>query len=322
MLPERLIKCEIRYCITRKELAALIFGLKHYRQYLLGRKFRVRSDHAALRYLRSATELIGQQGRWLATLEEFDFKLEHRAGLLHGNADSMSRKTPCEEAGGQCPQCSKWKPKGESESDIEDEDFTRENGTKHFSCFMTRTHEAQGETPPLGNVVAPPNCNAVCTRAESDQSGILKRKLVSTQLNPYAKEYKARVPTPRGRVDTGEGLGTLPLPTGGDRMSGGRNPGDRTLDNRIENNRSGNNRISDERITGDLSVNDLVSDNEMSSELIGGNVNLPVFTPHDTTPRGGGVGGESRTSHSATPTPMRGGGACSPCEGKGQAPES
>ena len=27
-------KCEIRYCITRKELAALIFGLKHYRQYL------------------------------------------------------------------------------------------------------------------------------------------------------------------------------------------------------------------------------------------------------------------------------------------------
>ena len=37
-------KCEIRYCITRKELAALIFGLKHYRQYLLGRKFKVRSD--------------------------------------------------------------------------------------------------------------------------------------------------------------------------------------------------------------------------------------------------------------------------------------
>ena len=96
-------KCEIRYCITRKELAALIFGLKHYRQYVLGRKFRLRSDHAALRYLRSATELIGQQGRWLATLEEFDFKLDHRAGLLHGNADSMSRKTPCEEGGSHAP---------------------------------------------------------------------------------------------------------------------------------------------------------------------------------------------------------------------------
>ena len=40
--------CELKYCIMRKELAALIFGLKQYRQYLLGRKFIVQSDHAAL----------------------------------------------------------------------------------------------------------------------------------------------------------------------------------------------------------------------------------------------------------------------------------
>src|SRR5258708_14589160 len=46
--------CELKYCITRKELAALIFGLKHYRQYLLGRHFSVRSDHAALTYLRKS----------------------------------------------------------------------------------------------------------------------------------------------------------------------------------------------------------------------------------------------------------------------------
>src|SRR6266581_5629167 len=128
-------KCEIRYCITRKELAALIFGLKHYRQYLLGRTFKVRSDHAALRYLRSATELIGQQGRWLATLEEFNFQLDHRAGLLHGNADSMSRKTPCEEGGEPCPQCSKWRPV----ENITDEDFTMDNGQQYLSCFATHS---------------------------------------------------------------------------------------------------------------------------------------------------------------------------------------
>jgi len=44
---------EKRYCITRKELAALVFGLKHYRQYLLGRKFIIRTDHAALSYLKN-----------------------------------------------------------------------------------------------------------------------------------------------------------------------------------------------------------------------------------------------------------------------------
>jgi len=45
---------EKRYCITRKELAAMVFGLKHYRQYLLGRKFVIRTDHAALSYLMTA----------------------------------------------------------------------------------------------------------------------------------------------------------------------------------------------------------------------------------------------------------------------------
>jgi len=39
---------EMNYCITRKELAAMIFGLKNYRQYLLGRRFVVRTDRAAL----------------------------------------------------------------------------------------------------------------------------------------------------------------------------------------------------------------------------------------------------------------------------------
>src|SRR5258708_23040349 len=38
-------------------------------------------------------------------IEEFDFHLIHRAGTSHGNADSMSRITPCEEDGTTCRQC-------------------------------------------------------------------------------------------------------------------------------------------------------------------------------------------------------------------------
>src|SRR5258708_16985233 len=134
-------KCEIRYCITRKALAALIFGIKHYRQYRLGRHFKIRSDHAALRYLRPASETIGEEGRWLATLEEYDFELLHRAGLLHGNADSLSRKSPCEEAGGPCPQCAKWR-KVETEHD---EDHTQDDGTKFVGCFTVQVREVEGE---------------------------------------------------------------------------------------------------------------------------------------------------------------------------------
>jgi len=64
--------CERNYCVTKRELAALVFGRKHYRQYFFGRKFLIRTDHSALIYLRTANELIGQQARWLDFIEEFD----------------------------------------------------------------------------------------------------------------------------------------------------------------------------------------------------------------------------------------------------------
>jgi len=38
-----------------------VFGLKHYRQYLLGRKFIIRTDPAALSYLMTAKDLIGSR---------------------------------------------------------------------------------------------------------------------------------------------------------------------------------------------------------------------------------------------------------------------
>ena len=85
--------CEKKYCIMRKELAALVFGLKQYRQYLLGRHFMVRSDHVVLTYLSPAKELIGQQARWLDFIEDIHFDLQHRAGTAHGNADALSWKS-------------------------------------------------------------------------------------------------------------------------------------------------------------------------------------------------------------------------------------
>ena len=47
---------EHRYCVTRKEHLGLVFFLKHFRQYLLGRPFLVRTDHAALQWLRRTPE--------------------------------------------------------------------------------------------------------------------------------------------------------------------------------------------------------------------------------------------------------------------------
>ena len=87
-------KREVNYCITRKELSAIVYSLKHFRQYLLGRHFKVRTDHAPLTWLRHTPEPIGQQARWLELMEDYDFDVLHRPGSRHGNADAISRR-PC-----------------------------------------------------------------------------------------------------------------------------------------------------------------------------------------------------------------------------------
>jgi len=90
---------EQSYCITRKELAGMILSLKHYRQYLLGRQFTIRTDHAALSYLRTAKDLIGQQAWWIDLMSEFTFTIQHRAGASHSNANALSNILPCELSG-------------------------------------------------------------------------------------------------------------------------------------------------------------------------------------------------------------------------------
>ena len=85
---------ERNYCVTRKELLAIVYFTKQYRQYLLGRPFTLRTDHAALQWLQRTPEPIGQQSRWLERLAEFEFQVLHRPGQKHGNADALSRR-PC-----------------------------------------------------------------------------------------------------------------------------------------------------------------------------------------------------------------------------------
>ena len=87
-------KHEKNYCVTRKELFAVVHFLRYFKQYLLGCRFRVKIDHAALTWLKKTPDPIGQQTRWLEQMEEFDFSIEHRPGTRHGNVDAMSRR-PC-----------------------------------------------------------------------------------------------------------------------------------------------------------------------------------------------------------------------------------
>ena len=101
-------QAERNYCVTRRELAALIFGLKQFRSYLLGRHFQVRVDNNAIRYYMGIKDASGQCARHLDYLSQFDFEITHRNDARHTNCDSLSRIPPCEQiAGGPCAQCQK-----------------------------------------------------------------------------------------------------------------------------------------------------------------------------------------------------------------------
>lgn len=109
-----------RYCTTRRELLAIVRFTNHFRHYLLGREFTLRTDHNSLIWLTSFKNLDGQLARWMEELSRFAMELKHRPGKEHVNADALSRPTgdeicpdlkdlPC----GGCSHClkiqDKWK---------------------------------------------------------------------------------------------------------------------------------------------------------------------------------------------------------------------
>ncbi|XP_063863877.1 uncharacterized protein LOC135102526 [Scylla paramamosain] len=55
----------------------------------------MRTDHAALQWLKTVRAPEGQLARWLGLLEQYDYRMEHRPGRIHGNADCLSQR-PCE----------------------------------------------------------------------------------------------------------------------------------------------------------------------------------------------------------------------------------
>lgn len=95
-------KQERNYCITRKELLAIVDSVKHFHHYLYGSKCLVRTDHGALTWLLKFKNPEGQLARWFEVLSQYDITIKFRPGRLNANADAISR-IPCD----RCPHCSK-----------------------------------------------------------------------------------------------------------------------------------------------------------------------------------------------------------------------
>ena len=91
-----LAPAEKKYSQLEKEGLAVIFGVKKFRQYLLGRSFTIVSDHKPLQYLFNESRVTptlasARIQRWSWTLGAYHYNIEYKQGQHNGNADMLSR---------------------------------------------------------------------------------------------------------------------------------------------------------------------------------------------------------------------------------------
>lgn len=93
----RTTEVESRYHSYELETLAVVRAIKHFRQYLYGRKFKVITDCNALKASKFKKDLLPRIHRWWAFLQNYDFEIEYRKGNNLQHADFFSRN-PCMES--------------------------------------------------------------------------------------------------------------------------------------------------------------------------------------------------------------------------------
>lgn len=73
----RLSSVEQNYLVTEREFLGMIYSVKKFRHYLLGRRFFFHVDHSTLLYLVRQQNLINILAHWVLLLQEFDYEVIH-----------------------------------------------------------------------------------------------------------------------------------------------------------------------------------------------------------------------------------------------------
>ena len=90
-------RAERNYCVTRREVLAVVNVIKHFHHYIYGNGFTIRTDHGSMRWLLNFKILDEQLARMLIFLLAYDLSIQHRADRLHSNCDALPRRS-CVEA--------------------------------------------------------------------------------------------------------------------------------------------------------------------------------------------------------------------------------
>ncbi|XP_034249687.1 uncharacterized protein LOC117650391 [Thrips palmi] len=131
-------KAQRNYCATHRELLALVEAIKAFNHYLAGAPFIVKSDHAALQWLRNFKNPTGRLARWLERLAPYKFEVVHEKGINIGHADALSRR-PARPCTANCKKCARLEERDAASLNYIDMDKLLELDTlpssKNFELF-------------------------------------------------------------------------------------------------------------------------------------------------------------------------------------------
>jgi hypothetical protein len=83
-------KAESNYSSYKGECLVIVWVVIHFRPYLYGTNFILYSDHHPIKWLMTNDKLTSKLARWAFIFQEYKFKVIHRLGITHQNANTMS----------------------------------------------------------------------------------------------------------------------------------------------------------------------------------------------------------------------------------------
>ena len=97
-MSRKLKPAEMNYDTREKEFLALVDACRHWRHYLHSElKFKLFTDHDSLKYHKSMPNITGRLARWIERMSEFEYDIEHIAGVKNVAADALFRRIDMKE---------------------------------------------------------------------------------------------------------------------------------------------------------------------------------------------------------------------------------
>jgi hypothetical protein len=83
----------VNYPTHDLELAAVVHALKIWRQYLMGKRCEICTDHKSLKYIFTQSNLNLRQRRWLELIKDYDLRINYYPRKANVVADTLIRRS-------------------------------------------------------------------------------------------------------------------------------------------------------------------------------------------------------------------------------------